>query len=74
MLCVSTIPLPECLYSICDADKDEDIDKDDVNFIQRYLLGLENIAPTDKVYADANLDGTIDMSDTVTLIQQYHLY
>ncbi|EWM54726.1 leucine-rich repeat protein [Ruminococcus flavefaciens] len=71
---VSSIPLPECPYSVGDADRDGDIDKDDINFIQRYLLGLENIAPTDKVYADANLDGTIDMSDTVTLIQQYHLY
>ena len=66
--------IPECPYSVGDADRDRDIDKDDINFIQRYLLGLENIAPTDKVYADANLDGTIDMSDTVTLIQQYHLY
>ena len=64
----------ECPYSVGDADKDGDIDKDDVNFIQRYLLGSVNIAETDRVYADANLDGSIDMSDAVTLIQQYRLY
>ena len=71
---VSSMSLPTCPYSVGDADKDGDIDKDDVNYIQRYLLGSVNIAETDRVYADANLDGSIDMSDAVTLIQQYRLY
>ena len=50
------------------------INKDDLTTIQRYLLGIEDLPGTDTVLADANLDGQIDMSDVVKLIQQYHIY
>lgn len=66
--------MPECKYSVGDANMDGFINKDDLTTIQRYLLGIEDLPGTDTVLADANLDGQIDMSDVVKLIQQYHIY
>lgn len=64
----NNVPLPTCNYSIGDVDKDGAVTEADATMIQKHCVQLLRIPEGDKVLADVNLDGNIDVSDAVCIL------
>lgn len=50
----------------------QDITTADVDMVQDYLLGYIDFSSLQKYLADYNVDGSVDMSDVVSMLQ--HIY
>lgn len=62
---------PKCLYSIGDINKDGLVNGADKKLLLQHLARIKSILSADRVLADVNCDGTIDVSDAVQLNVSY---
>lgn len=79
----SSVILRKSVYALGDVDRDGDVDNDDATAVQKYVADLckgavgrtEEESAYDKAVfllaADFNLDGKIDISDAVGILQYY---
>lgn len=75
--------LKKSIYALGDVDRDGDVDNDDVDAVQKYIVrlceGAVGRTDDEKVYdeavfllaADFNCDGIVDISDAVGILQYY---
>lgn len=55
------------LQKIGDVNFDNKVDEEDTNQIQRYTLNLRRFSDEQKIRADVNLDGEVDMCDILSI-------
>ncbi len=60
---------PACNYSLGDINKDGKVDDADQNYLLNYIVGNKGytISASDKVLADTNFDGKIDICDATAI-------
>ncbi len=65
----SSVTAPVCKYSIGDITKDGKVDNADQNYLLNYIVNNKGytIAAGDKVLADTNFDGKIDICDATAI-------
>ncbi len=63
------VTTPTCNYSLGDINKNGVVDKNDSQYILNYTVKMSGytISANDKVLADTNFDGVIDILDVITL-------
>lgn len=61
----------KCLYSIGDINKDGLVNGADKKLLLQHLARIKSIPSADRVLADVNFDGTLDVSDAVQLNVSY---
>ncbi len=64
-----SVTTPVCSYSLGDINKDGKVDDADQNYLLNYIVGNKGytISASDKVLADTNFDGIIDICDATAI-------